>query len=251
MAVAISDRFSAGYLTLWRQLKVVLRDLVLTELNPGDRIPTEPELCERYGVSRVTVRQAVSSLVHEGLLAKQQGRGTFVLPRRVEEPLGQEIAIPPAGLDVLEGSAGTLAARILTAEQLPADKRLSIRLRLAPGDLVYKVRKLHSLSGEPAHYDVSYFPDALCRDLFRHDIASRSLSDILKREYGLEPATIDETIECITTDGYRANLLGVPVGAPLVLVERVYRLPSGMPVQFSRTFYRSDRYKLRRTISRQ
>lgn len=247
MVEVLSDKFSASHITLWRQLKVILRDMALTELNPGDRIPTEQELCERYGVSRVTVRQAVTSLVHEGVLARQQGRGTFVLPRKVEELLVEPESFMEDGVETPEGLS---SARLLTAEQLPADKRLSIKLQLAPGEPLYKVRKLRLLSGEPASHKVAYFPAKLCPGLLQHDLASRSILEVLEREYSLEAVAIEETVECITADNYRSSVLSIPPGAPVILIERLYYDKSGIPIQFARVFFRSDRYRLRRVISK-
>ncbi len=247
MSESLADKFSASHITLWRRLKIILRDMALTELAPGDRIPTEPELCDRYGVSRVTVRQAVSSLVHEGVLARQQGCGTFVLPRKVEEALVE----PESFLaDGVETSEDTSSARLLTAERLPADKRLSLKLKLDPDEPLYKIRKLKLLSGEPVSHKVAYFPANLCPGLLNYDLANGSILAVLEKEFGLEAVTIEESVECITADGYRSSVLAIPLGAPVILLERLYYDRSGVPIQFARVFFRSDRYRLRRVISR-
>lgn len=237
MATLVKD----APLALWRQLKTVVRDQALTDLAPGDRLPTEQELCEEYGVSRVTVRQALSSLVKDGILARQAGRGTYVLPPKTAEPLDP---LQPAQYPANESCRVIL----YSAETVPANRRLAGKQVAQLGELVHKIRRLRLLREEPISYITSYLPVRLFPTLTPAETESVQFHRQLEERTGLIPQRGDEMIECIEADRFRSQLLRVPVGAPLLVVESVSYLASGEVMEFSRAYHRADRSRLVRPV---
>lgn len=234
-----------GHASLWRKAKAVIRDMIVTELRPGDFIPSEAELCKRLGVSRVTIRQAITSLVYEGYLMRLQGRGTMLMPPKHEMQLAPSLSTLLA--EPTETMLG-VEGRIISKETLPADRRLSSRLRLPESCLVHKVRMLYISGGEPVGEHVSYVPREVCPDLLEHDLEIQSLYRVLLGVLGKAPSHAEETIECIMADERRASRLKILPGSPVILVQRLVFLESGGLIEYRRTFYRTDCYRLRRIL---
>jgi GntR family transcriptional regulator len=224
---------------LWRQLKSEVRDRLVPELRPGDQIPGENELCERYGISRTVVRQALGSLVNDGVLFRRQGHGTFVAPGKLEQsPLGGELS----GGDFR--SEGALEFRLLGVEELPPTERVARWLRVTGHDGVYRIHWLLHSGGDPIGYQVDTVPRHLCPGLISDEPGLLSLERTLADRYGLVPASVSVTVECVTADAERVQWLGVEPDAPLLMVARVFHLSTGEPVRLSRTRYRHDRFQL-------
>ncbi len=230
---------------LWRQLKHVLRDLATFDLRPGDRIPSEAELCRHYGLSRVTVRQAITSLVDSGYLARQHGRGTYVLPRRSAEPLADSEHFLASAFDTPPRGA----LRLFSAELVPADQWVADRLCIQPGEDVQKVRKVLLHGGQPVAYRVTWVPAGRCPGLLDRDLL-QPLPHLYEQVYGLVPARADEAIEFVYADEFRSQVLEVPDRHPLMVVERLVYGESGTPIEFSRAYYRADRFQLQRQLTR-
>jgi DNA-binding GntR family transcriptional regulator len=230
---------------LWRQLKQVLRDLAVFHLQPGERIPSESELREHFRLSRVTVRQAITSLVNSGVLHRQHGRGTFVLPRRASEPLADPDHFLASSFDA--APAGAL--RVYSAECVPADEWTAEKLGGTPGELVHKVRVLLLQHDQPVAYRVSWVLSRRCPDLLTHDL-SQPLHGLFEQHYDLRPDEADETVECVLADEFRAGLLSVPTHHPLMVVQRLVYLDTGDIIALFRAYYRADYFQLRRHLTR-
>ncbi|HEX2987466.1 MAG TPA: GntR family transcriptional regulator [Chloroflexota bacterium] len=227
-------------LTLWRQVKIELRDKALKELAPGDRIPTEPELCAQFGVSRITVRQAVSSLVREGILATQRGRGTYVLPPKIASRLDSSTSS-------LEGKAAKVM--LYSFDRISADEWQAGKLGVPKGEELYRIRRVRLVEDEPLAYVTLFLLPRLFPEFTRPELESESFSQLLICKAGLTPEKGEETIECIQADSFRSNILRVPSGSPLLVVETRAFLPSGEVMGFFRAYHRADRTRLTREAS--
>lgn len=230
---------------LWLQLKHALRDLATFDLSPGDRIPTEAEIGAHYGLSRITVRQAVTSLVEEGLLHRQQGRGTFVRARRQDAPFSDPGHFLASAFDRAAGgeyslhAAGTVACPDWVAE----------RLHIRPGAPVHKLRRLLARAGERAAIRTSFVPASLAPELL--EVAAEGpVHLLLEHRFGLAAQEAQERLEVIGADAWRAELLAVREHAPLVLTERVAFDAAGRAIECARTYYRADLFAFTRTLRR-
>jgi GntR family transcriptional regulator len=228
---------------LWRQLKSILRDRILEELGPGGRLPTEAELCTRYGVSRITVRQALNSLVSEGWLVRTPGRGTFVAEPRstrridLEAPL-QQLFDPPLDLRV----------NVTSRETLYPDRRLQRVFGVQPDEVLHKVRRILLDGDEPVAYEVHYVPARLAPDFTDQPLLEPDVEAMLGRRYGLERHRVDSTVQAAAADHWRAVWLNVPVGTPVLLVESTAGLEDSTPYLHSRLFLRQERHRLRLSL---
>jgi DNA-binding GntR family transcriptional regulator len=230
---------------LWLQLKHALRDLVTFHLKDGDRVPSETELCRRYHLSRVTVRQAITSLVDEGLLLRQQGRGTFVRAARLTELLSESAHFLLGGFD----AADPAQIRLFSVEQVALPDWIAAKPGMAGGGPAFKIRKVLASGGEPVASRTSYVPARLVPGLLSADLR-QPLVRTLEEVFALRPQEAEETMEFIIADEFRAHMLGVAIDHPLILVERIVRLAGGEAVECSRTFYKADRFQFRRVLRR-
>jgi GntR family transcriptional regulator len=225
---------------LYVRLKIALRDLIGDGLQPGDRLPSEPELCRQYGLSRITVRQALSALENEGVIERHQGRGTFVATPKRDEPAAyfgsftEEVAA--------QGRRGS--TRLVSSEVMKADLRVAERLRISPGTHILKVRRVRMADRQPICYQVSYVPHARLRTISPSELRRGSLYERLEAALGEPLHEADESIQAMLADPYRAELLQIRTGAPLLVLERLTFTRSGLAVEYNRSFYNAQLVRL-------
>lgn len=233
----LSKRRSAG--PLYFQLKRLLLELIDNEeLKPGERIPSERELSRQFGISRMTVRQALAELVHESVLLRRQGRGTFVADRKIVQGLMELSSFS----EDMRRRGMVPGARLLEVQLQEASRKVERALALGADRRVLVVRRLRLADGEPMALEVTHLPYTLVGSLPRERLEG-SLYEYLEKDLGIELASAHQTLEPVVAAEEEARLLGVPPGSPLLLMERTTLSRSGAPVEFVRSVYRGDRYK--------
>ncbi|MFF9490666.1 GntR family transcriptional regulator [Streptomyces sp. NPDC014676] len=213
---------------------------------PGSAIPAERLLAVELRTSRTTLRKALQELVSEGRLDRIQGKGTFVVAR---PKVYQSLHVTSYTED-METQGLTPASRILGIGHIPADEQLAGLLGLQTGDSVLRVERLRLAGGEPlaiesAHLSAQRFP-GLRLDLTRYT----SLYTVLTEQYGVRLAEAEGTIETSLATPAEAELLGVDVGSPMMLLFRHLRDMDGTPVEWVRSVCRGSRYKFMATLTR-
>jgi GntR family transcriptional regulator len=224
---------------LWRQLKTILRDQILEEHSPGAQLPTEVDLCDRYGVSRITVRQALNSLVSEGMLVRTPGRGTYVAEPRSTRRI--ELEGPARALFPVDPGQ---RVEVTSRESLYPDRRLQQVFDIGADELVHKVRRMIVDIEEPVAYEVHYVPAALAPGFPGDDLEEPDVERLLEARYGLLRGRIDHTLQAAAADHWRGVWLKLPVGTPVLLVESTVFRSDGEPFLHTRSFLRRERYRL-------
>jgi GntR family transcriptional regulator len=210
-------------------------------LVPGDRLAAEQDLAAWFGVSRMTLRHALGELARRGLVTKAVGRrgGTFVAAPKLEQDL-----TTLAGFSEQLRRGGMVAgARVLSATQRPASPAAAAALGMAADDLVVQVRRLRLADGKPIAVEHSQFPAAQFPGLLECPLDG-SLYELLEVKYGQRPHRARESLEPVTAGLREAGELGVPQGAPLMLVERTAYARCGLPIEFARDLFRGDRTRV-------
>jgi GntR family transcriptional regulator len=200
-------------------------------LAPGDRMPAEQDLAEWFGVSRMTLRQALSKLARRGLVTRTVGRqgGTFVAERKLE----QDRTTLAGFSEQLRRHGMQPGARVLFATQRPAGPVSAAALGLSEGDPVHEVRRVRLGDGRPIVLEQSLFPAAMFPGLLQCRLDG-SLYELLETRYGQRPHRARESLEPVTAGVREAEALEVAEGAPLMLVERVAYDRAGLPALFAR-----------------
>lgn len=221
-----------------RSLKhVAIREYVrglVGDRAPGTPAPSERDLVDRFGVARMTVRQALDALVGEGVLERHPGRGTFVAgPRRT--PTGVR------GLtDDLARLGVAVETRTLAAETVTAGEAMAAAFRIGPDDLLVRWVRLRVGDGRPVCLSETYLPAALAGDLPAHLPAS--LYDELGSR-GHRPTWAEDTVSAGVASDEEAELLEIPPGAPVLRHTR-RSLTGETVVELSRSVLRGDEYTL-------
>ncbi len=230
-----------GRLPLYHQLYEILHEKILLKgWKPGDRLPTEAELVESHGISRITVRKVLDMLVKEGLIYRQAGRGTFVAPMTLEHGLSHIISFT----EDMQRRGFTVTTRVLFSGLVPAADSIAERLNIRPGEELARLERLRLADGEPMCIENSHFVHKYCRGILEHDFSVNSLRQIKIQEYGIRWIRARQTIRAISAAPETADLLDIGKGSPLLLFERVSFSQDNIPVEFLQAYYRADRYIL-------
>jgi GntR family transcriptional regulator len=220
--------------------RTVRRELLamLDALKVGDALPPERRLAEELGVSRPTVRAAIDQLVTDGLLDRRHGSGTYVTEPRIAVPL----TMTSFTEDMIRRGMRP-GGRVLSFRTGPAGAKIGRRLSVSPAEEVFTIRRLRLADDAPMAIETLFMSKGLLPELRRKDLEGQSLYALL-REHDVRIAAAAETIEPTVTTPEEAERLGVPVHAPAFLFERVSRTEEGRVVEFVRSVYRGDRYRL-------
>ncbi len=232
-------------LPLYYQLRnAILEQIESGILAPGDTLPTERELIDRYRVSRITVRQALSSLMADGLLYRQRGLGTFVRKSRIE----QELSTLTGFSEEMIARGLVPGTRLISAEWVEADGAVAAKMRVEPGARIFRLVRLRLANGEPMAFDVNYLPTKIGEELQKENLEEALYT--LFPKLGIELDWADQAIQAAAADELVAQHLSIKKGTPVLLMERVVSATDGRVVEYSRTSYRSDRYIYRVRLKR-
>ncbi len=230
----------AGGTPLYRQIQADLRARVSGgELAPGSQVETEQELMARYGVSRATVRQALSGLVAEGLLEIRRGRGTFVHGAALEHRLGGFYTFSRE----IERHGMRPGTRVRSVGVAPATDEVADGLGLAPATPVVALSRIRLADEQPIVSETSYLPAARFKGLEAVDFSAVSLYDTLTSTFGVRPVRARETFVPVLLGDDEATILGGDAGDPVLSVERTTYDADGAIIEFCQSVLRADRYR--------
>lgn len=221
------------------QIRNILAGRLAEGAAPGDRFPTEHALCQEFGVSRETVREALSGLERDGYIARHRGRGTVVLRRperaRDERLTGLVEDFTDLGLDT--------RATVLRSGEEPAPPEVCERLGLEPGTRLHRILRLRSVSGTPFALHDAWLPPEVAARIAHRELGGTTLFGELRRVPRLAPVELYQHVDVTVADLATAKRLDTVVGAPLLVTRRALaHRGAGRPTMYFESTFRSDRY---------
>jgi len=226
---------------LYHQVRDLLREEIQSGgISPGEKIPSEAELGAKYGISRITARQAIQSLAQEGLLYRQQGRGTFVARPRVRHSLNALTSFSRQMTD----RGMTPSTKLIEADIVAARGPVREALAIPDGALVTKLRRLRLADREVMGIQTAYVPLGLCPDLVDVIDDNVSLYDLFRQKYGLRPARATECYSAVLLEPLEARLLDQKQRQPALAAERTTYLLDNRALEYVVSILRADRYTL-------
>jgi len=226
---------------LYYQLKTLIKNMIDQNiLKVGDMIPTENELCEHLGVSRPTVRQALSDLVADGHLNRMKGKGTFVSKPKIDVRFLQKLESFNAEMQ----QKGLIPSTyVLELNKIPAIEAVNLKLNLEPDDPLILLSRLRFANGEPVVYVDTHIPYNRFPKLLDKDFTVNSLYGEMESLYDSCVFRVMREIEAVNANRREAELLGIEMGKAICLVKTVAYTNSGTAVEYSVARYRGDRSK--------
>lgn len=223
---------------LYYQISQKIREQISKgELTPGDQLPTEKELQEQFGVSRATVRRAISDLVYAGLLERRRALGTIVARGKVE---GSLFGFGSFTIEIMERGL-TPKSRILDLHVESAVSPICEFLGIEEGEPVISLHRMRIVDDEPVAVEMMHVPERLVPGIratdFTEDGKRQSTYYVFEHRYGLRLFRAEDTIEAVALEPDEAKLLGLAKGYPVLLRTRVAFATDDVPAVYSSGVY--------------
>jgi GntR family transcriptional regulator len=223
--------------TLYARVEeTIAAEIAAGEYRPGDQLPPEDELLQRFEVSRITVRRAIQNLVQRGLLEIRRGRGTFVLEPHIEAELTKLSGF----VEDMNAAGRKASARVIRQGIVTATARIADHLQLVRGARVMQIERVRLADGLPVSFDQTYLPLALGKKIVRNDLRMHPIFTLLEEEYGVPLLEADYALEAVAASKVVADALRVTVGTPIFQIERTSRTAHNKPVDYEVLSYRGD-----------
>jgi len=226
-------------LPLYHQLQGVLKaEIESGKWRPDEQLPNEAKLAEHYGVSKITVRQALQELAELGYIRREHGRGTFIARLKFDEGPRELTSFT----EEMRRHDLVANSRILGQHVTDADVRVASALRLPARSRVFVLKRVRLADGEPISVQTAHIPAAFVPGIRMEEGAS--LYEVLQSQYHLYAARARETYSASAAAAPVAALLGISAGSPVFAVERVTLLPNENPFEFVQSIIRGDKYSI-------
>ena len=232
---------------LYSQVRESLRERILDgSYAPQARLPAESEISAIFGVSRITVRQALSDLQNEGVIVKVAGKGTFVARSKPSQDLTRLEGFGEA----MSRKGHRIVNRVLRHDQVQASPAVAARLDVAPGALVTEIHRVRCLDRAPLSFEMTWLPLALGERLRHENLAERDIFLILESDYAIPLGHADIQIGAVNADPELARALHVAPGAALLRIERLTYGADGAPLDFEYLYVRGEAFQYALRLSR-
>lgn len=231
---------------LYMQIKEAIKQRILDgDYGAHERLPSESDLMKIFGVSRITVRQALRDLHSEGMVFSVQGKGTFVSkPKAVQDVQrlqGFGEAMAPKGYET--------SARVVSVNETRADQEVAEALNISRNRKVIELKRIRFLNREPISVDHSFFPFEIGQKLLGRDL-TQDVFPMLENEFGIVLEHADLQIEATSASAEQSANLNIETGAPVLKIKRLVFNQGGEPVDFEYLFYRGDAFQYQLRVDR-
>lgn len=227
------------YYTVERKLVEAIDEEVF---QANQMIPSERELMERFGVSRITVRKALDDLVNEGYLYRIQGKGTFVKGDEFNQDLFQLTSCT----EEIKKMGMVPTKRVLASGLIEADKMRQRRLCIQNGEKVFFLRRVYYADGQPLNLTTTYLPVSLFPGIEKYDFSVNSIYEVLEKKYDVKITTATRTLEAVLVKSEVADELEMQENDPVLLFRGTTQGKingTEHPIETFKSYYRSDKFK--------
>ena len=215
-------------------------------LEPGQSLPSEHEIARRFRVSRMTGRHALKSLCNLGVTYTLWGKGTFVSGVKLEKDVRQVTSFT----EEMQALGLRVTSKLLSGEITQPDEEVTAALHLSERDELISIRRIRFADAAAMAVEWSRIPRRLCPDLLEKFRSGDSLYETLLEHYGIRMSVAEEVVEAGLATAQIARLLKAPKTSPMFMFTRTSYSQSGEPVEFVKSVYRGDRYKIVNRLTR-
>ncbi|NPV52434.1 MAG: GntR family transcriptional regulator [Firmicutes bacterium] len=230
-----------GVVPLYFQIKQQILEAIKSgEWGVGEQIPSGPALSEKFKVSVMTVRQAISELIEEGTLISKRGKGTFVAPPKLAIRLPYFMGFT----EEMKLRGLVPETRILEKGFIDAGPEIARALNIPAGSQVTYYERLRLADNEPICFETSYFSSTRFPDFPFPSGKYRSFYEIFQERYGVEVVRAEQVLHATKATAKQARILKIPVDSPVFLLVSTEFDGNGEPVELTEGIYRGDRYTI-------
>jgi GntR family transcriptional regulator len=228
-------------LPLYHQLvDIIVNEIESGRLREDDKLPSERELCEKYNISRATVRQAILELERNGLVFKKHGKGTYISKKALKQDLLKFYSFS----EEMKKLGKKPTSIILDFEIVKCNKKIASKLSCATGDEIYKIIRLRLADNEPMMYETTYLPCCRFPDFDKNYIEKRSMYDVFRKRYNISFSKAEEKLKPVITKQIEAKLLDVDISVPSMRIER-FTYEVDKIIEYTSGIVRGDRFEYR------
>lgn len=233
-----------SFVPIYQQIKAAIKKSIDDgTYKPKEKIPSEPELSQEYGASRITVRRAVEELCNEGYLIKMQGRGTFVSAPRIHRKFTGVAGRTRSFTQACRDEGMTASGRLLERQIVPARKDERAFFNLEKDALLIYIQRLRMADGQTMMLENHFFPYDEFKELMKVDLQDVSIFDKIEELYGRKFADTDHsTLEITRATAEEAQKMGVPLNEPLFYLNVYFLDQDRKPLCIGRQYYVGSRY---------
>ncbi len=227
---------------MYHQISASIRQRILNnEWKPGDKIPSEEALSFEYGVSKITLRQALSNLEQEELIRKERGKGVFV--NKNPKGIVHDLSLPIMIGWRLKNEGTPLDAKVLSCYECSAIPYINEALGAEPEESLIYVKRTFLLDNRAIALNRSWLRSKVVPGLAENGLIDSHLSTTLSTVYQLVPERLENTIECTKIYANDINILNVQYDTPVIIVTSVSYLECNVPLEYSKTIWLGDKVK--------
>ncbi len=236
---------------LYHRIYAVMRERIVKGYYPTDvPVPSEAELAESFSVSRITIRKAMEMLTTEGLITRTRGRGTYVNEHE-ENKLNKAVVSNINSLfGYLNAVGKSTRLKVVSLDLGEAPPRICEQMGVPPKTELVRAVRVRWLDKRPYSLSIAYLVPEIGNTLKRQDLATTNMIDLVQRA-GAVVEQVEQTMTATLADDYTAKHLEIPVGAPLMLVNRLFINVDLKPFYAAEIFYCADRYEYRVSLKRE
>jgi GntR family transcriptional regulator len=241
MAIAQESTSSYAFsIPLYLQIaERLIAKLESGDLSPGEQLPPERDLSEKFGVNRMTLRRALQVLESQELIVRKHGVGTFIAEPKIDRQMEVVFRFSSG----IQNRGLIPGAEIISIEQIFAEPALAKDLGLSVSSPVYSILRLRSINQEPVMLESYKIPVRRFPGLDRYDLEKRSIYEIMEIEYSVPITRARQSFEPIIASEFEAKLLKINIGEALMLEKRLSYDGNNLPVEYGKDRYRGDRFR--------
>ncbi|MCD4669308.1 MAG: GntR family transcriptional regulator [Actinomycetia bacterium] len=216
------------------------------ELKPEQFIPSERELSEGFGVSRITIRKALEDLSIEGKIKKIKGKGAIITKPKIEGQLFNKLI---GTYKDLKDKGFKITNKILDFKIIEPGESVKKKLNLLSRGKVYRFERIRFLDDEPYHYSETFIPQKICPDFDHNILIDKSLIDVLEKNYKLKIYKLRRVLEADIASREESELFKIKIGSPILTFYNTAFLKNGTPIEYTLNKIRGDMSKFEIEIS--
>jgi GntR family transcriptional regulator len=233
---------------IYQQIKDWIQGNILAGTWPEHyQLQAEDDLAEALGINRGTLRNAIKSLINEGLLIRIHGKGTYVASKKVEQPLAESLMTFSEGL-IRQNIAYTTTVR--QQQIIPADQDLAALFKVNVGERLLCLQRVRYVENKPIIFFTNYIPIEYFPQIEQKDFANRRLFEVMEHDYGFKISWAQRYFEARIADAQVASALEIPEGSPVMFAKQITHSESDVAIEASDMWLRGDSFRLSATVLR-